>query len=332
MRGAKVVVIVENEKKGNKQMATLVHTLKTPLRWMYHIGNAYAVTRSANIELSSHEGYLELSRNDKVIRLSRKHLIYMPYIVDGFDHYYDAVEPLHIDGREIVDYSTPRFHQVRGFDLFPVLFSAHAEPLATTNQYLEALRIPEGGTVLDLGGYSGLTSMVFAMEVGNNGHVVCVEADKYNQACIRTNLTYFRRPHETAASILFEEKAIWTHNNGVTFSTDANMGSAVTNIFTRGEITVVPSITLSGLVQQHGLTRLDAIKCDIEGAEAYIFENEIDLLKQFQPTIILEAHLIGKRMSTEIFRPHLEAAGYELSEVPQLGTQLPLVVARPLSR
>jgi FkbM family methyltransferase len=250
-------------------------------------------------------------------------------MINWFDYYHAAVEPESAGGDDLVDYSQCTRHRVRGFDLFPVMFNALAEPVVTTQQYLQLAPVPAGGVVIDLGGYSGLSSMIFALAAGERGRVICVEADPDNQRTIRANLATFRRVAPAAAPIAVEEKAVWKHDEGVAFSSEGNMGATVAELMRRGTIVSVPSITLSGLAGKYGLERIDVIKCDIEGAEACIFERESQLLRKYQPTILVEVHAVNGKFSSDYFMGHLEQAGYEMTTVAQDGASVPLVVARP---
>ena len=61
-----------------------------------------------------------------------------------FDFYFQAVTPFELDGRKIADFSTPRFHEVVGFDDFPVQFPSIPEPYATLDQYLSFAGLKDG--------------------------------------------------------------------------------------------------------------------------------------------------------------------------------------------
>jgi hypothetical protein len=86
------------------------------------------------LRLTLHGPYIEIARGDTALRLSSDHAIYLRDAIRSFDYYVSAVVPLEIDGRRIVDYSTPRYHDVVGFDAYPVLFPSLAEPVVTAAQ------------------------------------------------------------------------------------------------------------------------------------------------------------------------------------------------------
>lgn len=50
----------------------------------------------------------------------------------------------------------------------------------------------------------------------------------------------------------------------------------------------MPQFRLDDFVRDRGLTRLDFLKCDVEGAELLVLRGDTDTLKQFQPVLYLE--------------------------------------------
>jgi hypothetical protein len=109
---------------------------------------------------------IDITKGINTIRVSRTHAVYLQDIINSFDYYFSAVIPFQHLGRNIVDYSTPRYHDVVGFKAFPILFPSFSEPLITATQYMDFASLSEGMTVLDLGAYSGFTSIIFSQAVG----------------------------------------------------------------------------------------------------------------------------------------------------------------------
>jgi FkbM family methyltransferase len=258
------------------------------------------------------------------IRVSHRHQVYLPDIVRAFDFYHSAVRPMHIGGVELVDYSTPRYHDVVGFDLHPVLFPSLAEPLETTRQYIEFARLKEGSVVLDLGAYSGLTSILFDQAVGVAGKVVAVDADSENFACINCNLKLYERVSGRSVTAVYG--AVWSTDGELEFSSEGSMGSSAASILgnARGTTRRVKSYTLASLVKGLAIDRVDFIKCDIEGAESVIFEAP-EFFATHRPRMLIEVHPIDGVLTTEACRAVLGKYGYECREIGQMGSDLPLL-------
>lgn len=279
-------------------------------------------------QVSKQGRYIDIKQRKKCIRLSINHINYFQDIIHSFKYYFHAVKPLEIDGIELVDYSTPRFHEVMGYDLHPIIFPSFAEPLSTTDQYIKFANLKKGDIVLDLGAYSGLTSIRFGQQVGKKGEVIAVDADYQNVQYLKKNLYYYFRM--TGKKIQLLEGAVWEHNDGLMFSSEGNMGSsAVSFVGTRNDhIVKVPSYTLSKIVQKFKLLKVDFIKCDIEGGESVIFKDKA-FFEKFRPRIIIETHEINGQDTESQCRKYLSKCNYRFKKVVQKGVSLPLLECSP---
>lgn len=262
---------------------------------------------------------ITVTKGDRVIRINDKHRIYRQDVEDNFDHYFNAVEHNVENGFCVVDYSAPALHKVIGFDLFLVMFPFTAEPIDTTQQYLDFAGLQEGQVVIDLGAYSGLTAILFKQEVGPNGKVVTVEADGENLKAAKLNIDKFEEV--AGLKIDYVHAAAWNHCNGLTFSTEGAMGSMVSDSTRLGATAHrVPSVTLSKIVEMYNLDRVDFIKCDIEGAERVVFD-DTEFFKRFKPKIIVELHGGAEKGCIS----SLERAGYTCTKIKQEGSKFPLL-------
>lgn len=285
-----------------------------------------AKSHGITIRLGAH--YIDFYRNKQIIRISLKHLIYAGDIISSFEYYFSAVKPQSFNQHEIVDYSTTRFHNVIGFDLMPVVFSSFCEPLVTTNQYLDFANLKPGNTVFDLGAYSGLTSIVFKEIVGNLGKVIAVDADSENMNTIKENTELYKSITGNSIEIVFG--AVWNHCNGLSFSTEGNMGSSASEIVggNRGSVSMIKSYTLSELCEMGKIKSVDFIKCDVEGAEAVVFEDET-FFRNNKPRIIIETHMKDGIETTDKCISDLTKFGYKCRKIVQTGVVLPLIECYP---
>jgi len=249
-------------------------------------------------------------------------------IANNFDYYYYAVEPTESHGRKIVDFSVPRFHQLNGYIDQIIQFPAIVEPMQMAEQYLQMARLGPSDIVLDLGAYSGFTSILFDQAVGDTGRVVAVEADLDNIGCIGRNLAVYNQRSGRTIDVL--HAAVWKEDGEILFSSEGNMGSSVTAIVgtLRSNTVNVPAVTLETIAHMFGLERIDFIKCDIEGAEAVIFDQPC-FFKRFRPRIVMEVHNVRGKLTTRRCRAALARFGYTCREVPQTGSDLPLLDCLP---
>jgi FkbM family methyltransferase len=274
---------------------------------------------------------IDLIKGTTVLRLSADHAVYVPDAIESFDYYVGAVIPFKVRGMDVVDYSTPRYHDVIGFDEFPICFPSLAEPIVTASQYLEFAALSPGMTVLDLGAYSGLTSILFARQVGAAGTVVAIEADAANVECLRRNLANHAK--HSQARIELCEGAVWSTDGELAFSSEGNMGSSAATIVggNRGAVRQVPSYTLNTIARRYHLSRVDFIKCDVEGAERVIFKNDA-FFERFLPRIVIEPHVIDGVETTAECVADLERYGYRCERITQHGVPLPLLQCVPVDR
>lgn len=233
----------------------------------------------------------------KIIRLKDTNEVYREEINSYFDYYFSSVEPnieIIDDANQVwlIDFSKPAFHKVKGYDRSLIHFPSMSEPFSTTQEYLEFANLAQGDVVIDLGAYSGLSSIVFKDKVGPAGTVIAVEADPKNFASLNINLKKYL--DLTGMKIDTLNAAIWTHNNGIRFSSESTMGSTAADIVQhlgdRGaEHMHIPSITLESILDRFNLARVDFLKVDVEGAENYIFD-QTNFFNLVRPRVYIELH------------------------------------------
>lgn len=260
-----------------------------------------------------------IQRGNRQIIISDNHSQYYDEIQIDFDHYFNAVKFNNVDGMQIVDFSKVYWHDVNGFDLHQILFPAIAEPISTTQQYIDLLQIKEGDTILDLGAYSGLSGILFKQIVGKSGIVISVEADIFNYtACVQNISKYYEI---TGNNINLFHYAIWNNCNGLQFYSEGAMGSS--NHTRRGLCLNVNSITMTKLAELNNLSKIDAIKCDIEGAERVVFD-DVDFFNKYKPKLVIEMHF---HLVDNDFQ-QLKNIGYMFETHKQVGSPYPLLVGK----
>ena len=262
----------------------------------------------------------KLVRFDQEIILSRKHLAYGRDVIKDFDFYFRCTSSPE------KDYSKNAEQYIFGFEDFPVLTPSIPESVQTIQQYIDLLNLTEGNNVIDLGAYSGLSSILFSKHVGDAGQVVAVEADPANARCCDTNFQRFFNMF--GFSPLLIEKAIWNEVTELRFSAQSNLGSAVGSLLPRSSQSeiLVQTITLSEIVRLAGMQSVDAIKADVEGSEFFAFLDH-NFFANYHPRIVFEpaeeASLFTKSKNIIAL---LEGYGYTCLIERQIGSKLPLIV------
>ena len=291
----------------------------------FHPACNYAREHGMKLVASAHELSIINYNKNQIIRLRLDHVHYVGDYVKMFDFYFESVEPVQYTDYAVIDFSVSKYHDVIGYTRHPIYFPTVAEPITTTEQYLDFANLSEGKVVIDIGAYSGLTSILFKDLVGKSGTVVAVEADTENVEAIKKNFTLYKNITGNNIELLYG--AAWNHNNGLTFSNEGNMGSSATEIVGtgRGTSNQVPSYTLSRIAEEMNLSHVDFIKCDIEGAEEVLFEDTA-FFNKYKPRIIVETHETKPQVLTsDKVISDLSKVGYEHKVIEQIGHHLPLI-------
>ena len=272
---------------------------------------------------------VDLSKGRQVIRLSSRHKIYVADAANNFEFYFSAVQPRIVDGREVVDYSQPSDHNVIGYNPHDIRFPSFAEPLITTRQYIEFAELAPGMVVVDIGAYSGLTSIIFKDVVGETGRVVAVEADAQSVDCMKINFARYNAITGLDIELLYG--AAWEDDEGIDFSSEGNMGASAVSVLGagRGERHRVASFTLCTIAERCALNRIDFVKCDVEGAESVIFKDS-RFFQKHRPRMLIETHKVNGSMTTAKCLADVAAHGYGCKVVRQTGYDLPLIECIPL--
>jgi FkbM family methyltransferase len=258
---------------------------------------------------------------DRQIWIALNQKIYIKTIMWFFDYYFHSVDYEIIDGKKIVNFSVSKKHKIKGFDQFDVFCPSVAEPFETIQQYLDFADLKSKDIVIDLGAYSGLTSIAFSQAVGKEGKVIALEPDIFNYECAEKNIlndTLFN-------NISLLNVAVWKESGFLEFSTEQNMGSSATAVVgNRGLVKKIPCMTLSDIANHFNLEKIDFIKCDVEGAEAFIFE-DYEFFQKYKPKIIIETHIVNGSFCDDICIDRLTNYGYNYFRINQKGLEMPLL-------
>jgi FkbM family methyltransferase len=270
----------------------------------------------------------------QMIRISRQNYIYIIDMIECFDYFFYSAEAVCVLYRgeeyQLIDFSTPRLHNVFGFADFPILCPSLTEPFCSIQQYLDFARLKPGDTVFDLGAYSALTSIAFSKAVGPKGRVLALEPDPLNYKASVVNVASNYRINRLENIILIPA-AISDQPGILQLSSEGAMGSSLTSIVGkhRGSLVDVECITLQDLMFRYSLDRVDFIKMDIEGAELLTTLASGDFLAKHQPRLIIEPHFVGGVITTVPIVEFLTGLGYKCGVIEQPGLALPLITADP---
>ena len=162
--------------------------------------------------------------------------------------------------------------------------------------------------IIDCGAHIGIASLFFKVRYPQSV-IHAYEADPKVFSMLSANIKSF-----CLGDVTCHQKAVWIHNDGVTFSGEHNDSGSVTNNQS-GKTIAVPSVRLKDILT---LRPVDLLKVDIEGAE---FETFIDSNLELRnvSNIICKVHLLSPNQKLHPLLAILDAAGfnYVLSDLHQ---------------
>jgi FkbM family methyltransferase len=289
-----------------------------------------------NLTVEGHSGWIDIvdKKAHRKIRINRKNAIYLPHMAECFDYFHGSATPINIASEGVifgvVDFSTPRFQEVTGFPDFPILCPSFTEPYVTAQEYLEIAQLQEGNVVLDLGCYSGLTSIAFSRRVGPSGKVIALEPDPSSFSAAQNNIARHRLLSKID-NIVLMNNAAGSSRGVISFASDGTMGAANASVVGsyRGDAIQVNCLGLQDIVDACSLERIDLVKIDIEGAELDVLAGAASFFERFRPTLIVEPHMVDGVLSENRVKSILEKYGYRCRTIVQSGLEWPLVVAFP---
>jgi FkbM family methyltransferase len=303
------------------------------LRGLYASSGA---RRSLSIESSKYDIDVVDVKGRRRIRISRSNAVFILDVMDYFEYFFGSAEPVRVtlDGYtfELIDFSTPRYHDIKGFTDFPVLCPTLTEPLITIKQYEEFARLREGGVVIDLGAYSGLTAICFSKAVGSTGRVIALEPDPESFIAAKKNIERHIKVNKID-NIALMRNAVAQARGTLKFSAEGTLGSAAVSIVGqgRGRTIDVDCVSLADIAHRHELTKVDFIKMDIEGAEEGVLAGAAEFFSRYRPQVIIEPHFVRKVLSSAAVIKILQGYDYDCESIEQYGVNLPLVTASPRS-
>jgi FkbM family methyltransferase len=176
--------------------------------------------------------------------------------------------------------------------------------------YLRRHLSPDG-VFLDIGANAGIYTLTAARtyaEQGGAGHVLAVEANPTMQARLLYNVSL----NGLEGRVRLAPLALADHDGEVEFSiSDSNLGESGLAVTTGTRIRV-PCRTLSGLLLEQGVQRVDGMKIDVEGMEDLILGHFL----QHSPPSLLPGFIViensADKWKTDLLG-QLHGAGYSIA-------------------
>ncbi|MCR4328814.1 MAG: FkbM family methyltransferase [Patescibacteria group bacterium] len=175
------------------------------------------------------------------------------------------------------------------------------------------LLVRPGQTVMDIGASFGWWSVVFARLVGSAGKLYCFEPEPQSYSELQKNmgLNFHDRTRFNLEQIALSDKL-----GSEPFLVQKSLGPAFARLITaserehtsQGEVRDVEVITLDSYVQKNAISKVDFIKCDVEGKTIEVLRGATQLLKREDAPLLWSE--VNSTDSREIFS-FLKNFGYQ---------------------
>jgi FkbM family methyltransferase len=182
--------------------------------------------------------------------------------------------------------------------------------------------LSKGSVLVDVGAHIGWNSLTAVPVIGPHGRILAVEPNPDTLRELRANIA-----DSHATNVLVEPFACSDHEQTLTLyaGPEYNTGEAtefkdIANTEPRAErqrTYTVRAKTLDSLVWAAGVSRVDVVKIDVEGAELSVLQGAGETLRKYHPRLVIELNplmLPAMHASAADVDKLLESAGYHRKE------------------
>ncbi len=241
-----------------------------------------------------------------ILGRKRTDRIYQQRNINFKDFLYSSTRIMRVSKKLLLEIHVPnhdyRIHCPLNKEDF-IVMTKHEEEI------IGIFRPKEGDIVVDIGAHMGRYTIPSAKSVGVSGKVIAVEAHPYNFGILQHNLKLNKLTNVSALnSAVYSKKA-----NLKLYLPDEDLGytmhhSLMTNYLStkynneiERKFVEVEADTLDNLLKSSGITTVNWIKIDVEGAEYEVLKGAGEILSTNKPiSILVEVH--GK----ETYGPTIE--------------------------
>lgn len=173
--------------------------------------------------------------------------------------------------------------------------------------------LTEGMSVIDAGACDGEFALYSSRCVGRTGRVLALEPDPASFRCLRET---FDLNGGVPPNVELLPVGLWKHTSELAFSGGLHLASqlleAADDTTGHSRSISIPVLSLPDLVSRYGLTRLDFVKMDIEGAEIEAIEGAGSVLSILKPRFAIASyHRRNGRPTADKLEQMFRESGYD---------------------
>ena len=265
--------------------------------------------RSKGIVLTFGDSLITLSRKDEKLILQKRHLVYVPLFIDGYDETFQHFEPIFANGINTLDFSVPMLRTYRGTGIS--LYCASLPEEDSMEMYTRFHKPSAGEVVWDVGANAGATTYHFSKAIGNSGRVIAWEPDPFNFSYLLKNISLHSLNNVTPVN-----KALSGTTGTALFDMNGSTGAGISEHLVysqKANQSAVETLSFQDACAQYGVP--DFVKLDIEGGEVDVIRGALSFLKANRNiALCVETHRMRDGSSTEIpVKSLLDSIGYSVN-------------------
>lgn len=161
--------------------------------------------------------------------------------------------------------------------------------------------------IFDFGANIGLTSLFFLKKYPLS-KIIAIEPDKSNYSMLTKNTEMYQQ-------IIALNKGVWYEDTVLSLIEDVSKGKwgITTEPTTNKSVNenVIPVLSVSSIIQQFNVDKINLLKIDIEGAEKMLFTKNIDWLQKVE-LIFIECHDMIKKGTSDIVFKSLQKYDFHI--------------------
>jgi FkbM family methyltransferase len=175
--------------------------------------------------------------------------------------------------------------------------------------YFKYYSLKEGDVVIDGGAYLGDFTLYAAKAAGKSGKVIAFEPDPLNYKKLLKNISL-----NNLENVIALNKGLYSDNTVLKFYNDSSGGSFFISDDIESEsngIVEVPVVKLDDEMDRLGISKIDFIKMDIEGAEIEALKGCKKILNSNNLNLAIASyHILDGLPTCKRLEKHLQEMGY----------------------
>jgi len=258
---------------------------------------------------------VSIQKQNREMILSSTQYVQIPIMMECYELFFDTIEPVSSDGRQILDFSKPALHKYKRNGLSFHFPSVPEDDVM--NAYTHCYTPKPGDIVWDAGAHAGATTCFLSQMVGDKGTVYAFEPDEISQQYLARNLEMHR-----AANVIVVPCALNSSTGSVAFQADGTMAAGIREYLVysgEGQAKIVATLSFADACKK--LEKVPTyVKMDIEGAEVAVIDGARDFLKENPIYFAIESyHRVGGEYTYKALERIFRSIDYEVESSDKFG-------------